>query len=98
MNAKITITIPIEKVHLKVANMLEEIASELETSSTDVTSFVKKATSQTDLLTQLTDIDSTRKKLALLDANLEDCYSILSGLVKYKTQEMEQKNAEQKPQ
>lgn len=98
MNAKVTITIPIEKVHLKVGNMLEEIANELEFFAVDVTAISKNAIQQLDLVKQLTDIDNTRKKLALLDANLEDCYSILSGLIKYKTQEMEQKNVEQKPE
>lgn len=95
MNAKITITIPIERLSTKVAEMLEEVASELENMSVDVTAISKDAASEKDLLKQIDDIDGLRKKMLLLDSNLEDCYSILGGLVKYKTQEIEQKDAEQ---
>lgn len=98
MNAKLTITVPIEKVHLKVSMILEEIANELELSSIDATSVSKNTIQQTDFLKQLSDIDQIRKKLALLDSNLEDCYSILSGLVRFKTQGAEEKNVEQKPE
>jgi hypothetical protein len=98
MNAKVTITIPIEKVHLKVRDMLEEVANESESASIDITAIAKNVLEQKDLLLQLEQIDILRKKLTLLDANLEDCYSILKGLVKYKTKEMEQKNAEEKPE
>lgn len=95
MNAKITITIPIEKLNIKVAEMLEEVASELENMSVDITAISKDAASEKDLLKQIDDIDGLRKKMLLLDSNLEDCYSILGGLVKYRTQEIEQKDAEQ---
>ena len=96
MNAKITITVPIEKLNSKVADIIESVASDLDFLSVDVTAISKAIIQENDLLKQLNNIDLARKKLALLDANLEDCYSILSGLVKYKTnQATGQKNAEQ---
>ena len=95
MNAKITITLPINKIHLKVGEILEQVASEFETASIDVTSVSKKVLSETDLLAQLEQIDTLRKKLTLLDANLQDCYSIINGLIIHKTSGKENQNAEQ---
>ena len=98
MNAKITITLPINKIHLKVGEILEQVASEFETASIDVTSVSKKVLSETDLLAQLEQIDTLRKKLTLLDANLQDCYSIINGLIIHKTSGKENQNAEQNPE
>jgi hypothetical protein len=33
-------------------------------------------------------VEKVRQELALLDANLEDCYSILSGYAKYEAQRL----------
>ena len=96
MNAKITITVPIDKLHLTVAEMVESVASQLESSAIDLTGISKELINQKNILEQMENLDKIRRTLSLLDANLEDCYSILSGLVKYKTQQpMGQKNAEQ---
>jgi hypothetical protein len=96
MNAKITITVPVEKLHFKVAEIVEKVASELENTSIDLTGASKQIVNQSDLLKQMEEIDKARKNLALLDANLEDCYSILNGLIKYKTDQTSgQKNVEQ---
>lgn len=89
MNAKITVTVPIEKIHLKVHEILEDTANSLELASVDVTSISKNVLTESDFLYQLEQIDLIRKKLALLDANLEDCYNILNGLVIYKTKQNE---------
>ena len=91
MNAKITITVPIQKVHLKIADMLEESAQTLEAFSIDVTAISKSVAQQADVLGQLEKIDALRKELALLDANFEDCYNVLNGLIVYKTQQSETK-------
>lgn len=92
MNAKITITVPIEKLNIKVSNMLEEIAQELENCSIDVTAVSNAVKSEHDLLLQLETIDSLRKKMALLDANLEDCYSITNGLLNYRSNKLKMIN------
>jgi len=91
MNAKMTITVPIQKVHLKIADMLEESAQSLETFSVDVTTISKSVAQQADLLGQLEKIDALRKELSLLDANFEDCYNVLNGLIIYKTKQNDAK-------
>lgn len=96
MNAKITITLPISKIHLKIAEILEEVASEFETTAVDTSSISKDVVEQKDFLLQLEQIDAVRKKLTLLDANLQDCYSVISGLIAHKTSQKENQNAEQK--
>ena len=85
MNAKITITIPIEDVPLKVAKMLYDISTELTELSNTVNGVSNSVMKEEDLMKQLELIDSHRKKMALLDANLDDCYSVLVGLVNYRT-------------
>jgi len=94
MNAKITITVPVERLHLTVAGILGEISRELESLSNDVINTSKDVAAKKDLLNQIELLDDTRQKLTLLDSRLEDCYSILGGLVRYKTQEPEEKNVE----
>lgn len=83
MNAKITITVPLDKLHIKIADLLDELASNIESVSIDLTGVSKETRQKIDILKQLHDIDSIRKKMALLDANLEDCYNVLVGLVNY---------------
>jgi len=87
MNAKITITIPIEKVPSKVTQILYDVSTELDELSNAVKEVSKCVIKEDDLMKQLQLIDMHRKKLALLDANLDDCYSVLVGLVNYKTKD-----------
>jgi DNA-binding ferritin-like protein len=94
MNAKITITVPMDKLNQTVCRMLENIAEEFGTLSADTRTTSKGVIQQNDILKQLKNIDDSRKKLALLDANLEDCYSILNGLVKYMTKLSDKENAD----
>lgn len=81
MNAKMTITIPIEDIPQEVSRILENITEKL-----------KKITEQTsnliysqDHILVISEIDDIRKQLTLLDLNYEDCYSVLLGYVKYET-------------
>lgn len=95
MNAKITITVQIDELHITVGKLLATVVTQLEQKQIQVSEISKSVFKEEDLLKQLENIDFVRKKLTLLDANLEDCYSILSGLVKYKAQETDQKDVEQ---
>lgn len=94
MNAKISITLPMEKIHIKVANLMEEISQEFDSISSDTKNISFDILEENDFLKQLEKIDATRKKLLLLDANLQDCYSIVNGLISYKTNEREKQNAD----
>jgi hypothetical protein len=94
MNAKITITVPIEKVHLTIADMLETVSIQLTALAGDAEYISKKVRSEEDILRQLESIDSARKIISLLDANLDDCYSVLTGLVSYKTKTTPSKEKE----
>jgi|694.fasta_scaffold143795_1 hypothetical protein len=85
MNAKIKITVPIDKVHLKIASILKEVCEELNITAKETAEIAEQTSKSQDLLLQLDKIDKLRKKMALLDSNLEDCYDVIDGLVKYKT-------------
>ena len=85
MNAKITITVPMAKVPARIAGMLNDVSNELESSVIEVGNIAKAVYDHADIMKQIELIDEQRKKLALLDANLDDCYSVLVGLVNYKT-------------
>ena len=95
MNAKINITVPINKLHFKVSDMLEEVAKELENALIDATAISKAVKLEQDFLSQLENLDSLRKKMTLLDANLEDCYSVINGLVSYKANKLKVINQEE---
>ena len=97
MNAKITITVPMNKLSATVSEMLESVATDMEMSSIDLTGVSKNVLQENDLLKQIEKIDEIRRKIALLDANLEDCYSILGSYIGYKTkiEEKEEENAQQ---
>lgn len=85
MNAKMTITVPLDKINVKVAELIEQIANnmeEVQVSLTDISVCLHK---EQDIMKQIDNLDKCRKELALLDANIEDCYSVLIGLVNYKT-------------
>lgn len=89
MNVKLTVTVPMEKIHLKIGEMLEDVARELDNTAIDTTSISKSVYQQADFLKQMDEIDKIRKKMALLDANLEDCYNVINGLLVYKTKQKE---------
>jgi hypothetical protein len=91
MNAKITITVPMDQIHKKLGYMLEDVAGELDNLVIDTTAVSKASYQEDDFLKQMEDIDKLRKKLSLLDANLEDCYNIMSGLILYKSNKQQEK-------
>ena len=93
MNAKFTITVPMNMVHKKISEILEDVSRELDTAALDIKASAKETKLQNDLLGQSQKIDEIRKKISLLDANLEDCYNVLIGLINYKTNPKEENNA-----
>jgi len=98
MNVKIKVTVPIKKVPAKIAELLEEASNELQELSSNIKTVSEDLIHEKDFLLQLEKIDSFRRNLSFLDARLEDCYDVLDGLVKYKTNaDKEIKNVEQPP-
>jgi arginine deiminase len=89
MNAKITITVPMDQIPKKLCYMFDDVAKELDNTAIDTTAVAKACIQESDFLKQMEEIDKIRKKLSLLDANLEDCYNIISGLVLFKTKQQE---------
>lgn len=79
MNAKMTITVPINQIPKEVNKLLHCLSIKLEAICRDA----EQALSDNDIHNKIIAIDEIRKKLTLLDLNYEDCYNILSGYVKY---------------
>jgi hypothetical protein len=96
MNAKITITVSMDQIHKKLGYMLEDIAREFDNTAIDTTAVSKACFQEDDFLKQMENIDQLRKKLTLLDSNLEDCYNIMNGLVLFKTKQQEKQQHDDK--
>lgn len=79
MNAKITITVPIDQIPKEVDKLLYSLFLKLESICNDA----NRILTDNNINNKISAIDSVRKKLALLDLNYEDCYSILVGYSKY---------------
>ena len=79
MNAKITLTVPMEKIPNEVARVLLGITDELE----DLLRLTRECYQNTDYMQTVADIDGIRKRLSVVDFNYEDCYTILVGYIKY---------------
>lgn len=82
MNAKMVITVPIDKIPLKVTSLLDDINIELH-EIIEETSMLIKSDNQ---LEKIEKIDEIRKRLSLIDLNYEDCYSVLLGYTKYEAE------------
>jgi YbbR domain-containing protein len=100
MNAKIVLTVPMEKVPHKISELLENVSNDLEDVQIKISDMAVSISREQDLLNQLNKIDKCRKELALLDSTLEDCYSVIIGMINYKTKLLEEeqrkiKNGEQ---
>jgi hypothetical protein len=76
MRVKLSYTVDFDDVPQIVNNKLREIGGSLEKCGLAVK---PELWEDGTILTRLENIDSVRKHLALLDAQLEDCYSILAG-------------------
>lgn len=82
MNAKMVITVPIDKIPNKVTSLLDDINIELAEIMHDTTELINNSNE----LERIQKIDDIRKRLSLLDLNYEDCYSVLLGYTKYQAE------------
>jgi len=93
MNAKMTITLPVEDIPQEVSRILENISEKLKRISEQTSNISYNQ----DHSLVISEIDDIRKQLTLIDLNYEDCYNVLLGYVKYQT-DTRIKATEQKPQ
>jgi K+/H+ antiporter YhaU regulatory subunit KhtT len=84
--AKIQYTIQLEDLPDEVKNRLSELASKADGIGSLLDSFVSR---EFNTIKLAADIEAIRQEIALLDANLADCYSILSGYAKYEAQQLQ---------
>lgn len=82
MNAKMVITVPIDKIPHKVTSLLDDINIELAEIMHDTTELMNN----NNQLERIEKIDNIRKRLSLIDLNYEDCYSVLLGYTKYESE------------
>lgn len=82
MNAKMVITVPIDKIPNKVNSLLDDINIELEEIMHDTSELIN----DNNELERIQKIDAIRKRLSLIDLNYEDCYSVLLGYTKYEAE------------
>lgn len=82
MNAKMMITVPIDKIPHKVTSLLDDINIELAEIMHDTTELMNN----NNQLERIEKIDNIRKRLSLIDLNYEDCYSVLLGYTKYESE------------
>jgi len=79
MNAKITLTVPMDKIPREVTRLLDDINIDLSEIMHNTSELIKSD----DLMHKIKVIDSLRKKLNNIDLTYDDCYTILVGYVKY---------------
>jgi len=95
MNAKMTITLPVEDIPQEVSRILENISEKLKR----ILEQTSNISYNQDHSLVVSEIDDIRKQLTLIDLNYEDCYNVLLGYVKYQTdtriKATEQKSQEQ---
>jgi hypothetical protein len=82
MNAKITLTVPMEKVPREINRILNDLTVELE----ELLQLTRSCINNADHLATVNKIDDIRKRLSLVDFNYEDCYTILVGLLRYEAE------------
>lgn len=82
MNAKMTITVPINQIPKEVDKLLYSLSIKLDSLIKEAELVLSNDTIENKIIV----IDQIRKKLALLDLNYEDCQSILSGYLKYEAE------------
>lgn len=96
MNVKISITVPVEDVPIKISEFIENNVSLINRYSHQLSLISEKIKNNYDMLSNLSELDDIRKKIFIIDSSLEDCYSILKGYVnyEYKLQPQEEKRVE----
>jgi hypothetical protein len=84
MNAKMVVSIPVENIPKEVKRMLSDVNSEL----LDVLTDTKTVINSDDHLFMINKIDALRKELNRIDMKYDDCYNVLVGYVKYKSEQL----------
>lgn len=82
MNAKVTFTVPMNQIPAEIQRQLNVLSDKLERLSNATRDIV----SLQDHVKLLNGIDDIRKDLTVVDANFEDCYSIVIGYLKYQAE------------
>lgn len=82
MNAKVTLTVPMNQIPEEIQRQLNVLCGKLQTLSIKTRDIV----SLEDHVKLLNGIDDIRKDLTVVDANFEDCYSIVIGYLKYQAE------------
>ena len=77
------ITVPLETIPLKVSEILNQMADQLDTVTQVLFHSADDIKNKNDILMCLELLDDCRKKLSTVDLNIEDCYNTLKGYVKY---------------
>ena len=94
MRVKIAYTVKLEEVEKEVSEIMSRAASDLDFAYQELTRIQLDLNTKTgDINSKLEMINTIRLKLATADQVLEDCYLILEGLEKTKSQ-LEEKNNE----
>lgn len=83
MNAKMIITVPVENIPQEVSKIMERLSG----NAGSIKEKISNCTYNDNHTFIIEEIDSIRKTLSLIDNNLEDCYNILLGYVKYNTEQ-----------
>ena len=86
MNAKMVITVPMERIPKEVKRILNDINNDLTEIIADTTQIINSE----DYLKMIDKLDILRKKLALLDLSYEDCHGVLQGYVRFLSQKDKQ--------
>ena len=82
MNAKMVITVPIENIPDEINKLMQNILERMQST----TKIITDCSGSTNHLEVIEKIDLIRKNLNLMDLNLDDCYNILLGYIKYNTE------------
>lgn len=82
MNAKVTLTVPMNQIPEEIQRQLNVLCGKLQSLSIKTRDIV----SLEDHVKLLNGIDDIRKDLTVVDANFEDCYSIVIGYLKYQAE------------
>lgn len=82
MNAKVTFTVPMSQIPAEIQRQLNVLSDKLER----LTNATRDIVSLQDHVKLLNGIDDIRKDLTVVDANFEDCYSIVIGYLKYQAE------------
>ena len=83
MNAKMMITVPMNSIPERIRNILDDNCNTLISLSETLDYCSRDIGSTNDLLYQLEKLDEIRRKLSLVDLNIEDCYSTLKGYINF---------------